>query len=178
MISREAHPDARHTLGVVRDVSSQPTAACASHPSLSFQPGRVVGAPASCRDSCRSHSVKRDEICKALEKGREEIPCRLVHEATVGPELLVRVSHENLRLQECVRVGEYKCLAQLRLAARGSGHPGRGAHHSGNFTVQSAVPRRGLDSQSIVFFSTPGTPWLYSGVAISNPSAFRMTSRS
>jgi hypothetical protein len=85
-----------------------------------------ANVPASCRDSCRSHSVKRDEICKALEKGPKEIPRRLVHEATVGLELLVRVSDENLRLQECVRVREYKCLAQLRLAARGSGHPGRG----------------------------------------------------
>jgi hypothetical protein len=38
-----------------------------------------------------------------LEKSREEIPRSLVHEATVGVELLVRASDEDLRLQECVR---------------------------------------------------------------------------
>ena len=64
--------------------------------------------------------MKRDEICKALEKGPEEIPRCLVHEATVGRELLVRPSDEDLRLQERVRVRKYECLPQLRLAARGS----------------------------------------------------------
>lgn len=42
----------------------------------------------------------------------------------------------------------------------------------------NALSRGGLDSQSIVFFSTPGTPWFYSGVAISGASALRMASRS
>jgi hypothetical protein len=46
-----------------------------------------------------------------LEKSREEIPRRLVHEATVGVELLVHASHDDLRLQERVRVREYKRLA-------------------------------------------------------------------
>jgi hypothetical protein len=36
---------------------------------------------------------------------------RLVHEATVGVELLVHASHDDLRLQERVRVREYKRLA-------------------------------------------------------------------
>jgi hypothetical protein len=36
-----------------------------------------------------------------------------------------------------------------------AGHPGRGPHHSGHCPVQTAVARS-LDSQSIVFFSTPG----------------------
>ncbi len=83
----------------------------------------------------------RDQVCKALQKRREEITRRLVHEPTLGIELLVRTSDENLRLQERVRVREYKCLPQLRLAARGSGHAGRGSHHSGDFTVQCAVAR-------------------------------------
>ena len=38
----------------------------------------------------------------------------------------------------------------------------------------NALPRGGLDNQSIAFFNTPGTPWLYSGVAISNASACRI----
>jgi len=52
--------------------------------------------------------VKRDQFCKALEKRREEISRCLVHEATVRVELLVRVSHENLRLQECVGSGLHR----------------------------------------------------------------------
>src|ERR671912_1035770 len=84
----------------------------------------------------------RDQVCKALEKGRKEIPRRLVHEATVGVELLMRASDEDLRLQERVRVGEYKRLPQLRLAARGSRHAGRGSHQRGDFAVQCAVAWR------------------------------------
>jgi hypothetical protein len=53
----------------------------------------------------------RGQVRKALEKSREEIPRRLVHEATVGVELLVHASHDDLRLQERVRVREYKRLA-------------------------------------------------------------------
>lgn len=34
-----------------------------------------------------------------------------------------------------------------------------------------ALASGGLDSQSIVFLRTPGTPWLYSGAATSSPSA-------
>jgi hypothetical protein len=42
----------------------------------------------------------------------------------------------------------------------------------------SALLRGGRESQSMVFFSTPGTPWLYSGVAMSSASALRTASRS
>src|SRR3954471_16866775 len=41
----------------------------------------------------------------------------------------------------------------------------------------NALPRGGLDNQSIAFFSTPGTPWLYSGVAISKASACRIAAQ-
>ena len=61
------------------------------------------------RSGCRdAHSVKRDQFGEALEKRREEIPRWLVHEAKVGVELLVRVPDEDLRLQQCIRVGEYE----------------------------------------------------------------------
>ena len=51
---------------------------------MSFQASYAgrVNVSASCRDPC----VKRDQICKTLEKGREEIPRRLVPQATVGLE--------------------------------------------------------------------------------------------
>src|SRR5437763_15306572 len=42
----------------------------------------------------------------------------------------------------------------------------------------SALARGGRDSQSMAFFRTPGTPWLYSGVAIKRPSASRTACRS
>jgi hypothetical protein len=57
--------------------------------------------------------MNRDQICKVPQKGRKEITRRLVHEVTVGVELLVRAADEDLRLQERVRVGEYECLSQL-----------------------------------------------------------------
>ena len=48
-----------------------------------------------------SNAVKRAiSSAKTLEKRRKKVPRRLVHEPTVGVELLVRVSDEDLRLQE------------------------------------------------------------------------------
>jgi hypothetical protein len=38
----------------------------------------------------------------------------------------------------------------------------------------SADPRGGREAQSIAFFRTPGTPKLYSGVAMRSASAWRM----
>ena len=38
----------------------------------------------------------------------------------------------------------------------------------------STEPRGGRDAQSMAFFNTPGTPWLYSGVAMSSASASAM----
>ena len=35
----------------------------------------------------------------------------------------------------------------------------------------SGASRGGREAQSTAFFITPGTPWLYSGVTISTPSA-------
>ena len=55
--------------------------------------------------------MKHDQLCKVLQKGREELTRRLVHEVTVGVELLVGAADEDLRLQERVRVGEDKCLS-------------------------------------------------------------------
>src|SRR5262245_13958419 len=95
----------------------------------------------------------------------------------MGVELIVRVTDEDLWLEQCVRVGKNECLPQLRLGARGSQRARCGAHHAATLPF-SALLRGGLDSQSMVFFSTPGTPWLYSGVAMSNPSACRTASRS
>jgi len=86
--------------------------------------------------------MKRDQFCKVLQKGREEITRRLVHKATVGVERLVRTADEDLRLQERVRVGEYKCLSQLRLTARGSRNTRRGSHQRRDFAIQGAVARR------------------------------------
>ena len=120
--------------------------------------------------------MKRDQIGKVLQKRGKEITRRLVHEATFGVERLVRAADEDLRLQERVRVGENKCLSQLRLAARGSGHAGRGSHYSGDFAVQCALARRPGHPVDRVL-QHAGTPWLYSGVAISKPSACRMASR-
>jgi len=52
--------------------------------------------------------VKRYQFCKALQKDREDIARRLVDELTVSIELFVGKSNEDLRLQECVSVREYK----------------------------------------------------------------------
>ena len=52
--------------------------------------------------------MKRYQFCKAMQKDREEIARRLVDQVTVGIELLVGKSNEDLRLQECVSVREYK----------------------------------------------------------------------
>jgi hypothetical protein len=62
------------------------------------RPAARANVPASCRDPCRSYSVKRDQICKAVQKSREKIARPLVREATLGVELLVRSCHEDLRL--------------------------------------------------------------------------------
>ena len=58
-------------------------------------------------------NVERDQVCKTVEKGRENITRRLVPEATIGIEFLVRVTDEDLWLEQRVRVGEYKRLPQL-----------------------------------------------------------------
>ena len=54
--------------------------------------------------------MELDQISELLQKGRDDITRRLVHEVTVGVELLVRACDENLGLQERVRVREYKRL--------------------------------------------------------------------
>ena len=55
-------------------------------------------------------NVERDQVCKTVKKRRESIPRRLVHKATVGAKLVVRLPDENLWLQQCVCVGENECL--------------------------------------------------------------------
>ena len=57
---------------------------------------QIPRVPASCRYFCRSHSMKRDQIGKAPQKSRKEIRRRFVDEATVGVELLVRASDQEL----------------------------------------------------------------------------------
>src|SRR5262245_22178273 len=85
--------------------------------------------------------MTRDQICKVLQKGREEITRRLVDEATVGVELLVRMADEDLWLQERVRVREHKRLAQLRLGACGSRDARRRSHQRRDLAIQCAVAR-------------------------------------
>ena len=80
-------------------------------------------------------------------------------------------------MQECVRVGEYEACRSWDWPRAVPVMPGEAPISAATLPF-NALLRGGLESQSIVFFSTPGTPWLYSGVAISNPSACRMASRS
>ena len=58
-------------------------------------------------------NVERDQVGKTLEKAREDFTRRLMHEPTIGVELLVRVTDEDLWLEQRVRVGEDDRLPQL-----------------------------------------------------------------
>ena len=96
--------------------------------------------------------MKRDQTCKALQKGREELTRRL--EAAIGIELFVRACEEEFRLQEHVRVGEYEGLPQLSTCWVSSLFscvgvmPSSTAHETGNVT--SDLSDEGIDTSGVV----------------------------
>ena len=88
------------------------------------------------RGSHGSFCVLFDESAPDNEEARGRL--QAMARTTDGFEL----ADEDLRLQERVRVGEDKCLSQLRLSARGSRNTRRGAHQRRDFAIQCAVARR------------------------------------
>ena len=99
----------------------------------------------------------------------------LFDQVAVVVEVEVGLGHEHLRLVEDDRPRELERLPQLLLR---DAVPPRPVVAPISATGLPAIgePSGGREAQSTAFFSPPGTPRLYSGVAIRSASASRIAS--
>jgi hypothetical protein len=95
----------------------------------------------------------------------------LVDQPPLGVELLVRAEHQDLGLgQELVNSKAWRSWLWPRAVPV---WPGEAPMIPTGLPLSAAF-EGGREAQSTAFFMTPGTPWLYSGVTNSTPSAARI----